>query len=366
MELINYLAEKLRSLCNRQLLDEAFKDTKYVFLGKPNHEKYPSTPFERQCLLKKDVCCQLMGRFDNWEADRWIVHVWGGISSFWIDLPKKKDGLDGHKRIQDFKNELKNKELTRNSYSVISSLSKIASFVNPEEYFVYDSRVAYTLNVLIMEYNEMNDRQELYYHVPSSRGGRTKEITEAIKNMGGKTSYDESKNYFDYIRLVKALYPKVFDNETSQPFKVEMLLFALGKNGGEMTRRLQRITNSFNSSNGKENVGGLDVKSPRSSKEALCSIESQYHPGLVLFIGEKGFKGSPKNALPYYCKLKFNNGNIFEVLGDVLKELSEVLDYVPNPKKTTKYIYSTKATTLDAARKDYHEALKILQKHGIF
>ncbi|MGZ8935547.1 MAG: hypothetical protein ACXW04_11680 [Methylobacter sp.] len=69
----------------------------------------------------------------------WAIQDWGGIGSF-----KRNDKND--RRINSFIEELKKKSLTRSFFECISSLSKVAAFINPDEYAIYDSRAIYTLN----------------------------------------------------------------------------------------------------------------------------------------------------------------------------------------------------------------------------
>ena len=152
-----YIAKELAALLkdNPELLNNAFRKTRDDFPYDQSQSNYSDkSPLEKQIDLKKKVSKELNGSFVNWKVDEWIVKEWGGIRSFKIDKGK------GDKRIIGFESELKNRTLTCRSYSVISSLSKIASFVNPEEFFVYDSRVAYSLNVLIMEYNQEDVKNE--------------------------------------------------------------------------------------------------------------------------------------------------------------------------------------------------------------
>lgn len=234
MDLITYITEQLKKFKDdRVLLDKTFKKTKYVF---DSRESVQDGSFDKQIQLKKSLSGKLNGSFDNEYANKWIVHEWGGIKSFKID-----------ERVSNFKKELGKGELNRQSYTIISSLSKIASFVNPKEYFVYDSRVAYSLNVLIMEYNQSEEKNndESYFQVPSSKGGRTEVIRRAINSKNG-IYFNPTENYSEYLKLIKELYRIVYKGENGCPYKVEMILFALGATGGEMEQRLKDLSpNAF-------------------------------------------------------------------------------------------------------------------------
>ncbi len=69
----------------------------------------------------------------------WIIQQWGAIASF-------KQNPTNDERIIKFIEELKNTKLTKNSFDRISSFSKVASFIDPDHFAIYDSRVIYALN----------------------------------------------------------------------------------------------------------------------------------------------------------------------------------------------------------------------------
>ena len=66
----------------------------------------------------------------------WIIRDWGGIKT-----GKNEDTLEL------IKTSLSQKEF---QFKRIASSSKIASFMYPDRYAIYDSRVAYTLNWIIL------------------------------------------------------------------------------------------------------------------------------------------------------------------------------------------------------------------------
>ena len=368
--LINFISNELRELKKQITLDETYRKTKYKFLRPENVQ---DGSFEKQIRLKETASRELKGAFDNWAANLWIVKEWGRIKSFKIDDERGKG------RILQFERELKEGMLTYQSYSVISSLSKIASFVNPKEYFVYDSRVAYALNVLIMEYNyqkDMGTADERYYQVPSSLGSRTEEIKSAIEQKNGEYR-DNQANYFDYLELIKKIYPLVFKGEDNCPYKIEMLLFALGATGGMMADRLKMLfpegfrsslsTKSTNiKSKGKvvkdENIQWIQRQK---GGRIIKYVKSSSHPELFLYVGAKG-KHAHGVILPFYCELilKENKGVLSEILGnELMNSLSIVLNYTP--RNTKRYIYSTNETTLEEAEAVYNKALDILKRNGI-
>lgn len=146
----------------------------------------------------------------------WAVQDWGGIGSF-----KKKD--TNNIRIENFLRELEKNSLTRNTFKCISSLSKIASFIDPDKYSIYDSRAIYTLNWLI--FNHSNSTELFPQPI-----GRSAELSK----YDMQTIFRLSKHQFSYIShnvafhqycaLLNKLASQIF-GEGSKPYKVEMLLF---------------------------------------------------------------------------------------------------------------------------------------------
>jgi len=148
----------------------------------------------------------------------WLVQQWGGIGSF-----KKCERND--LRIKKFINELSKGKLTRNSFDCISSLSKIASFLDPEKYVIYDSRVIYSLNWLLFNYSNIRS----LYPQPIGRSAilAQYDMQTIFRLTKKKYEYISYKNAFhDYCSLVGKLSPLVL-GENANPYKLEMLLFLI-------------------------------------------------------------------------------------------------------------------------------------------
>ena len=146
----------------------------------------------------------------------WIVQDWGGIGSF-----KKND--KNNIRIKTFLHELEKNSLTRNTFECISSLSKIASFINPEKYAIYDSRAIYTLNWLLFNHSSSS---ELFPQPIGRSADLSKYDMQTIFRLTKRPlSYKSHKVAFhQYCELLMKLTPQVF-GENSKLYKVEMLLF---------------------------------------------------------------------------------------------------------------------------------------------
>lgn len=160
--------------------------------------------------------------------DFWIINTWGGIRSFKATDKNKK-------KIKTFKKQLEKQRLSKDSFSTISSLSKISSFMFPEEFVIYDSRVIYALNWLILTCENNFKLKEKYYPMPN---GRNKILTDfdmnTILNLSHTKEYENATSifisqqeaYFRYCDFIKSSTNEVFDRE-SQPYELEMLLFTI-------------------------------------------------------------------------------------------------------------------------------------------
>lgn len=152
----------------------------------------------------------------------------GGIRSF---KPNERN-ID---KILSFKEQIKKGRLSLDCFSTISSLSKISSFLNPEKFVIYDSRVIYTLNWLILTCENQNGLRKKYYPMPR---GRNKKISDFemntiinlshISDYGGKVEMfiPQQKAYFDFCKFVQNATKKIY-GPNSKPYELEMLLFTL-------------------------------------------------------------------------------------------------------------------------------------------
>ncbi|ADL52347.1 hypothetical protein [Clostridium cellulovorans] len=165
---------------------------------------------------------------------RWIVKEWGGIDVKNID--KLYTTINKYLDV--------NKKVNSEFFNSISSNSKILSFLYPEKYIIYDARVAYTLNWIILK----TGAAKVFFPMPSGRNSKLTAIdistlirltrTERyIDNFGIKNMIDNSdKNIFvkktvayDIMcNLVKEINNRLWEDEKrNYPFFTEMLLFAL-------------------------------------------------------------------------------------------------------------------------------------------
>lgn len=148
----------------------------------------------------------------------WVIQDWGGIRSF-----KRNDKNDA--RIRKFLGELGKRKLTKNTFDCISSLSKVASLIDPVNYAIYDSRAIYSLNWLLYKFAESDQ----LFPQPTGRSPElAKYDMQTIFRLAKRPfSYRPSATaYHEYCQLLRELSVQIF-GQGSKPYMVEMLLFMI-------------------------------------------------------------------------------------------------------------------------------------------
>lgn len=176
-----------------------------------------SSGYEKNLYLKEHLH-SIFANDDTLDTHYWVIQTWGGIGSF-----KKNERND--QRINNFIQELSKGKLTKSSFEAISSLSKVASFIEPNEYAIYDSRVIYTLNWLLFNYSQ---ERNLFPQPVGRSASLAKYDMQTIFNLTKKPfAYRSHKNaYHDYCALIKQLSQEVF-GAGCKPYRLEMLLFMI-------------------------------------------------------------------------------------------------------------------------------------------
>ena len=174
-----------------------------------------SSEFDRNIYLKHNLSKILS--VNDLSNQYWLIREWGGIRSF-----KKNDRNDV--LLLKLDDELDRGVLTRPSFSVISSLSKVASFKDPKKYAIYDSRVIYSLNWLLFKHTNTSE----FFPQPSGRNAELSkyELNTIFNFSDREIAYKSHKTaYHHYCNLLKELALDVYSS--SYPYQIEMLLFAI-------------------------------------------------------------------------------------------------------------------------------------------
>ncbi len=283
-------------------LNEPFRRVAYAFPDLSAHKLSVLERlnyFERQVQLKDYAKEILKGSFEQWDKDKWIVHTWGGIHKF---------NVGNHQRIREFRDSLVIGETAH--FNRISSLSKIASFVKPEQFFVYDSRVAFALNGLLLECIEKDDEVR-FFPLPSAIGGRDRQMKDIIATrIQAPSYYSEQDAYIVYNQLILELFSRLFpDSKGKKPCQIEMLLFELGKTNGIIAQRLGIVTKN-------QKKGKTSPSKKKTAKNGISALKRGdiiltrevrkgyqiVHDGSVLYL----FVGEDKRKS--YCEVLSKEG----------------------------------------------------------
>lgn len=161
---------------------------------------------------------EIIGNDQTLENHYWVIQEWGRIGAF------RKNERNDH-RIRNFLKELAEGKLKRTSFECISSLSKIASFINPNKYVIYDSRVIYSLNWLLFNYSS---EQALFPQPVGRSSDLAKYDMQTIFRLTKRQNKFRCHKaaFHEYCTLIKHLSPKIFGSD-SKPYKLEMLLFMI-------------------------------------------------------------------------------------------------------------------------------------------
>ncbi len=176
-----------------------------------------SSGYEKNVYLK-DNFHQHISNDEGLSSHYWVIQEWGGIGSF-------KKNVRNDKRINKFMQELPKERLTKDSFSCISSLSKVASFIEPEKYVIYDSRVIYSLNWLLFN---LTDEKSLFPQPAGRSASLAKYDMQTIFRLTKQEVTYRSYNvaFHEYCQLIRMLAPLIF-GKGSEPYKLEMLLFMI-------------------------------------------------------------------------------------------------------------------------------------------
>ncbi|RON16023.1 hypothetical protein BK660_26715 [Pseudomonas brassicacearum] len=173
--------------------------------------------YSRNVYLKEN-CSHAILSDKSLDNHYWLIQIWGGIGSF-------KQHEKNNKRILKFLTEVEGERLTKFNFDCISSLSKVASFIHPDRFAIYDSRAIYTLNWLLFNHTE---KPELFPQ-PAGRGGEIAkyDIQTIFRLSKRDVTYRSYINaYHDYCKLLVQLAKSVF-GESGKLYMVEMLLFMI-------------------------------------------------------------------------------------------------------------------------------------------
>lgn len=148
-----------------------------------------------------------------------VILNWGGIRGFraYDIIPLSITKIE--KDIVEF-----------DTYSRISSMSKIFSFYKPSQYFILDSRVSLVINTILIKNKIKNN----FIHFPPYRaaGNSVKIGLKKYKSMPTQFS-NMGETYIAYNKLILDVFKKIEklpNGYINKPEIVEMVLFTMIEN----------------------------------------------------------------------------------------------------------------------------------------
>ena len=149
----------------------------------------------------------------------WAIQQWGGIKTF-------KNTTVNDQLITNFLNACNlGTNLQKSQFNKISSLSKVASFSDPFKFFIYDSRVIFSLNWLHLAYGS----PKLWYSQPVGRNTKLNKYNlETILNLSdiNVVAIPEGEAYLHYCNFILSHYNQI---GYTDPWELEMLLFVIAE-----------------------------------------------------------------------------------------------------------------------------------------
>ncbi|GKU24378.1 hypothetical protein CFOLD11_12040 [Clostridium folliculivorans] len=189
-------------------------------------------------LILSSVLDKLDSIQDRKLVYKWIVSNWGGINS--INVEKLNSSVE----------QFLKQRAEGSKYAKIesrASVTKVLSFIDPEKYIIYDTRVAYSINWILLKTNS----SKMFFPMSEGRNSKLRGVnietlirlsraSEYLDNLNDKKVMskvdkkifiDDTLAYPMLCDLIAAINHKLWSDErTKYPFYTEMLLFAIADN----------------------------------------------------------------------------------------------------------------------------------------
>jgi hypothetical protein len=200
------MIDYVEAVSNHFLLSPCDLASDYVW-PKNNPKCYVDTFNERQAMSQEFLSDP---RSRNRLAIQ-MVRRWGGING----------GSDDS--ITDMAHQSPNQLIAR-GFVRVASWSKVATLHDPHKFFIYDARVAFSINAIIFDAGYTDK----FFPMPDSRNTKIKGAKSALAKNGirfGRSTNIAGQNFYkSYIELIHEV-----GNQIKKPaWQVEMALFALG------------------------------------------------------------------------------------------------------------------------------------------
>jgi hypothetical protein len=204
-------------------------DTKLVLSGTSNYEKNVSL----KILLSKEF---KNGRLDVPAISRWIINRWGGIS-------KVSKSINKYIRCAETKT-------VPEKLDGVASYSKLFAMFYPDEFAIYDARVAVSLNIVQLISKETHN---VFFPYLSGRNKTTGNQTtgSGFSNLDDfkrkRIEHTSNKNWDflpskDVYKSFNAILLEVCKEQNWKLWDVEMLLFSKAEDLVKAIRKDQKFS----------------------------------------------------------------------------------------------------------------------------
>ena len=185
-------------------------------------------------IMSRNLCYYYKYEQNNfYDLAHKIIHDWGGIKTG--NKQKAKEFIDYFLEKKDIQ------------FNRIASISKVAGLMYPDKFIIYDSRVSYTMNWILLSQEAGN----FYFPVPEGRNSKMlafdinvlirlkntenyqmsdkeRKIKNFLSERDSKLYIEKNKAYKTMNKLITDVNKALWDDDRkNEPFYTEMLLFAM-------------------------------------------------------------------------------------------------------------------------------------------
>lgn len=220
------IIKRLNELKSKYPIEEHFRDE----IEDPPIPMQGDTSFKQNIYLKENLYTKLADTADL-TNHYWVIQNWGKLRNF------QKNDRNDH-LIRNFLTKLKEqKNLAKAEASVLSSLSKVASFAYPQQFAIYDSKAIYSLNWLLIRHVQ----NPMLFPQPKGRGEIADVDMKTLIDLSGREHpyHSHQTAYYEYCKLMKEFSEKIYD-APNKPYLAEMLLFRIAV--PEIIEDLKKLT----------------------------------------------------------------------------------------------------------------------------
>ena len=146
--------------------------------------------------------------YELYNLAKYYVSTWGGVHR------------NSHQTLKNYIESEPSSLILAQKQKGVASWSKVLCIRNPEEYAIFDARVAFTLNALQF-LASVEPKEFIRFPILPSRNGSINRATPILRQYFSKNKISETNNYYqNYLSILKSAEFKDY-----KICEIEMLLF---------------------------------------------------------------------------------------------------------------------------------------------